>query len=278
VQIKVFEGERLLTVDNTLLGTFELIDLPPMPRKVPRIKVTFDIDINGILHVTALEETTGKTKKICIKRDNNRFDQDTLTKMIEDANKYKSIDTAIQATLKARNDLEKYIYSANATIKNIKLNEQFNSMPEDITIANSMLSEIISWFDANSTANATAFKEKHSAIESSLTPLICKLISQQAQIKVVEPEKVVEHPVEEKIKQDEPKEHVEPEELPAPELDTSTPEQEPEPVEQPKKEETKEPVKRRVGRPKKTDSAPANKDDDKPKKRGRKPNTSITLS
>lgn len=254
VNVIVYEGERLLTKDNTLLGSFELLELPPMPRKVPRIKVTFDIDVNGILHVTAIEETTGKTKKISIKRDNNRFDQETLTKMIDDANKYKSIDSAIQATLVARNDLEKYLYSAQSTLRNVKTNEHVSEMSHDITQAHSMLSDVIAWFDANPSANANAYKEKHTTLESSLTPLICKLLSLQT--KVIEPIVEIIPNVEHEI--------IEEHEIKDIEIVPDVP-------------DVSNVPKKRGRKPKKVEIVDAVEEKPAPKKRGRKPRVENTI-
>jgi L1 cell adhesion molecule like protein len=270
VNIKVYEGERALVKDNTILGTFELLDLPPMPRKVPRIKVTFDIDVNGILHVTAVEETTGKLKKISIKRDSNRFDNDTLTKMIEDANKYKSFDTAIQATLLARNDLEKYLYSANSTLKNIKIDNQTEEVLADINSAQGMLSDVMAWFEVNTSANAVAFKDKHAFIESSLTPLICKLLSIQSKQKDIE--KVV---VEKK----------EPETLQSPEESPEPTHEQPEPVSNIDEKKSSEPCatveeapKKRGRKPKKVEDKVAETEPKVVKKRGRKPKNDQTAT
>lgn len=254
VNIKVYEGERVLVKDNTILGTFDLINLPPMPRKVPRIKVTFDIDVNGILHVTAVEETTGKLKKISIKRDNNKFDNETLTKMNDEANKYKSFDTAIQATLIARNDLEKYLYSANATLKNIKIDTQSDEVLADLNSAHGMLSDVMAWFEVNTSANASAFKDKHASIESSLTPLICKLLALQTT---------------------QPKEKEEPEVLSAPSSYVLQPE---EPVNTPAEKKEPEPSSPTEETPKKRGRKPKKVDEEQKvvKKRGRKPKSEQT--
>jgi L1 cell adhesion molecule like protein len=274
VKIKVFEGERPLTKDNTLLGTFELVELPPMPRGVPRIKVTFEIDVNGILHVVATEETTGKSKKISIKRDNNKFNEDDITKMIEMANKCKTIDSMIKATLSARNELEKYLYGAKHTIDMINL----YVCTTDILRAKALLTQTQEWFDKNISANAIAIKEKHSNIESELTPLICQLLSTHSDTIS-------------KNQQEQPKEPTDEhtEEQPKEPTDEHTEEQPKEPVseqpkesisEQPKEsisEQPKEPINvntptaRHVGRPRKIPLVGTPIKKEEPKKRGRKP-------
>ena len=279
VKIKVFEGERPLTKDNTLLGIFELIELPPMPRGVPRIKVTFEIDVNGILHVVATEETTGKSKKISIKRDNNKFNEDDIIKMIETANKCKTIDATIKATLSARNELEKYLYGAKHTIDMINL----SVCTAEILHAKTLVVQTQEWFDKNISANAMALKEKHSDIERELTPLICQLLRSETLSK--NQQEQLKEPIKETI-EEQPKESIE--EQSKKTIDEhskeSIDEQPKESIEeQPKKtleEHPKVEMKltntsavRHVGRPKKIPVAdtqiPVKKEE--PKKRGRKP-------
>jgi len=175
VKVRVFEGERPLTKDNILLDTFELLELPPMPRGVPRIRVSFDIDVNGILHVIATEETTGKSKKISIKRDSSHFEKDDIDKMIEESKKCNTVDSAIKATLQARNNFEKYLYSASHTVNRIN---QTVSVDE-INNVKSLLSNATEWFENNTSANAVAFNEMHKKVESEVTPIICNLLASQ---------------------------------------------------------------------------------------------------
>merc|ERR1711997_579904 len=111
VLIQVFEGERAMTRDNNILGKFNLDGIPPMPRGVPQIEVTFDIDANGILNVSAVEKSTGKENKITITNDKGRLSKDEIERMVEEAEKYKAEDENNRARIEAKNALENYAYN-----------------------------------------------------------------------------------------------------------------------------------------------------------------------
>ncbi|KGK37668.1 hypothetical protein JL09_g3211 [Pichia kudriavzevii] len=115
VLIQVFEGERARTKDNNLLGKFELSGIPPAPRGVPQIEVTFDIDANGILNVSALEKGTGKTQKITITNDKGRLSQEDIERMVSEAEKFKEEDEKEAGRIAAKNQLESYAYSVKNT-------------------------------------------------------------------------------------------------------------------------------------------------------------------
>ncbi|RZF37498.1 hypothetical protein LSTR_LSTR016231 [Laodelphax striatellus] len=111
VTIQVFEGERAMTKDNNLLGTFDLTGIPPAPRGVPKIEVTFDLDANGILNVSAKETGTGITKNIVIKNDKGRLSKADIDRMVNEAEQYKEEDEKQRQRVSARNQLENYIFS-----------------------------------------------------------------------------------------------------------------------------------------------------------------------
>ena len=127
VLIQVFEGERARTKDNNLLGKFELSGIPPAPRGVPQIEVTFDVDANGIMNVSALEKGTGKTNKIIITYDKGRLSKDDIERMLAEAEKYKEEDEAESARISAKNALESYAYSLKNTISDSKVDEKLDA-------------------------------------------------------------------------------------------------------------------------------------------------------
>jgi L1 cell adhesion molecule like protein len=116
----VFEGERTLTKDNTLLGKFQLDDIPAMPRGVPQIEVVFDIDANGILNVSASEKSSGKSNKIVITNDKGRLSKEEIDRMLEEAEKYKQEDEAVREKIEAKNQLENYLYQTKNTMNDDK--------------------------------------------------------------------------------------------------------------------------------------------------------------
>jgi L1 cell adhesion molecule like protein len=116
VSIQIYEGERALTKDNTLLGKFDLSDLPKMPRGQPQIEVVFDIDANGILNVSASENSTGKSNKIAIKNEKGRLSKEDIERMIQESEKYKEVDNLIKETIEAKGKLESYTYQVQTSI------------------------------------------------------------------------------------------------------------------------------------------------------------------
>merc|ERR1712166_925140 len=121
VTIQVFEGERSRTKDNNKMGEFNLSGIPPMPRGVPQIDVTFDIDANGMLNVSALEKSTGKEQKITITNDKSRLSPEDVQKMTADAEKYAEEDAAFKNKVESKNSLENYCYSMKNTLDDEKV-------------------------------------------------------------------------------------------------------------------------------------------------------------
>merc|ERR1712006_56532 len=121
VLIQVFEGERSMTKDNHLLGKFELTGIPPAPRGVPQIEVTFDIDANGILNVSACDKSTGKSNKITITNDKGRLSKEDIERMVEEAEKYKSEDEEHSKKVEAKNALENYAYNMRNSVTDSKV-------------------------------------------------------------------------------------------------------------------------------------------------------------
>jgi L1 cell adhesion molecule like protein len=132
VLIQVFEGERSLTKDNTLLGKFQLDDIPKMPRGQPQIEVIFDMDANGILNVSASEKSSGKTNKITITNDKGRLSQEEIERMVEEAERYKQEDEEIQAKIEAKNSLDGYLFQIKGSLEGMseELNEKIKEAQE----------------------------------------------------------------------------------------------------------------------------------------------------
>merc|ERR1711998_765602 len=110
VTIQVFEGERPMTKDNHLLGKFDLQNIPPAPRGVPQIEVTFEIDVNGVLRVSAEDKGAGSKESITISNDQNRLTPEDIERMVQDAEKFAEEDRLLKEQVEARNGLEGYLY------------------------------------------------------------------------------------------------------------------------------------------------------------------------
>jgi len=117
-----------MTKDNNLLGKFELTGIPPAPRGVPQIEVTFDIDANGILNVTAIEKSTGKENKITITNDKGRLSKEDIERMVNEAEKYKADDEKQKDRISAKNSLESYCFNLKSTVEDDKVKDKIPGM------------------------------------------------------------------------------------------------------------------------------------------------------
>jgi len=173
VLIQVYEGERARTKDNNLLGKFELSGIPPAPRGVPQIEVTFDIDANGILNVSASDKTTGKSNRITITNDKGRLSKEEIERMVAEAEKYKDEDEAAAARIQAKNGLESYSYNLRNSINDEKLADKFD--PADKTKLETAVNETISWLDNSQEASKEEYEGKQKELESVANPIMQKL-------------------------------------------------------------------------------------------------------
>jgi L1 cell adhesion molecule like protein len=176
VLIQVFEGERSKTKDNNLLGKFELTGIPPAPRGVPQIEVTFDIDANGILNVSACDKSTGKSNKITITNDKGRLSKEDIERMVEEAEKYKSEDEKTRQKIEAKNSLENYAYNIRNTIKDEKLKDKITD--EDRKSIEDKVNEILSFIESNEELEKEEYEEKEKELKAIADPIIAKLYQQ----------------------------------------------------------------------------------------------------
>merc|ERR1712018_990072 len=176
VSIQVYEGERAMTKDNHNLGKFELAGIPPAPRGVPQIEVTFDIDANGIMNVSAQDKSSGKVEKITIANDKGRLNKEDIERMGADAEKYKAEDEVQKDKISAKNGLESYCFNMKSTVDDAKFKDQ---IPEaDRTTIHNICNDTIGWLDNNQTAEVDEFKDKQKEIESVCNPIISRLYQQ----------------------------------------------------------------------------------------------------
>ena len=176
VDIQIFEGERNFTRDNNLLGKFRLDSLPPMPRGVPQIEITYDLDANGILNVSASEKSTGKSNKITITNDKGRLSKDQIEKMVAEAAEHEAEDKARMETVEARNGLESYLYNARNSFQDEKVKEKLG---DDATAGSDKAQEFINWLDNHTDATTEEYKDKQKEAEEGLKPLLMKLYASQ---------------------------------------------------------------------------------------------------
>ncbi|CAI9754159.1 unnamed protein product [Fraxinus pennsylvanica] len=173
VLIQVYEGERPMTKDNNLLGTFELKGIPPAPRGVPQINVCFDIDANGILNVSAEDKTAGVKNKITITNDKGRLSKEEIERMVQEAEKYKAEDETVKQKVEAKNALENYAYNMRNTIKDEKIGGKLD--PSDKKKIEKAIDEAIDWLDRNQLAEVDELEDKLKELEGLCNPIISKM-------------------------------------------------------------------------------------------------------
>jgi len=173
VLIQVYEGERSMTRDNNLLGKFELSGIPPMPRGKPQIEVTFDIDANGILQVSALDKTTGKSNKITITNDKGRLSKEQIERMVADAEKFKKADEESRERIEAKNHLENYAYSLRSSVRDETIAAKMSD--SDKSTINTAVDAALKWSEENPTATKDEYDAKQKELEGKCMPIMAKL-------------------------------------------------------------------------------------------------------
>jgi heat shock protein 1/8 len=170
VTIQVYEGERTLTAHNNKLGEFTLSGLPPMPRGMPQIEITYDLDANGILSVNAVEKSSGKSQKITIKNESNRLSKEDVERMVADAEKFKDDDNKVKERLEAKNKLEGYCFSVRSSmLEDKKMKEALGSDSETVE---KTINDTLSWLEGSH--EKEEYENKQKEVEGLLMPLIQK--------------------------------------------------------------------------------------------------------
>ena len=177
VTIRIFQGERALTRDCDAMGQFDLMGIPPMPRGVPQIEITYDLDANGILNVSAVEKSTGKSSKITITSNKDRSKEE-IERMIQEAAKYEAEDKAVLERTEARNGAEAYLYNARNSMNEEKVKETLSET--DRTAIEETVKTGLEWMDANREAGVDEVKAKQKEWEESIRPIMMKLYAAQA--------------------------------------------------------------------------------------------------
>ena len=175
VNIQVFEGERTMTKDCHLLGKFELGGIPPAPRGVPQIEVSFEIDANGILNVGAEDKGTGKAEKITITNDKGRLSQEDIERMVQEAEEFQEEDKKVRDKIEARNALENYVYSMKNTLGDSEKGVADKIGDDDKETIEKALEEVNEWLDDNQDAEKEDFDEKLKEVQDTCSPIISKV-------------------------------------------------------------------------------------------------------
>lgn len=172
VTIQVFEGERGRTKDNHKLGTFNLTGIPPAPRGVPQVEVTFDLDANGILNVSAEDKKTGNKNNITITNDAGRLSKDEIEKMVRDAEKFSDEDKKHTDRIQAKNGLESYCYSVKTSLEG-----EFKDKLEagDASTLSKKVEETLKWLESNDSAEFDEYEDKKKELESIANPIMTKM-------------------------------------------------------------------------------------------------------
>jgi heat shock 70kDa protein 1/2/6/8 len=170
--IKIYEGERQFTRDCNLLGEFRLEGIPPMPRGVPQIEITYDVDANGILNVSAVEKSSGKTKAITIANNKDRLSKEQVEKLVEEAAKFEAADKEQAAKIEARNAFESYLYNVRNSVREEKIKEALGA---DAAQVEKDVDAELAWLADNQEAMKEEYDERRKAVEGRFTPILTKL-------------------------------------------------------------------------------------------------------
>ena len=169
VNIQVFEGERSMTKSNRLLGQFELSGIPPAPRGVPQIEVSFDVDANGILSISAADKGTGKVESLTITSEKGRLSEEEIERMVQEAEDFAEQDAAEKAKVQARNELEAYLYNLKSTV-NENLSDKLDPPDKDRLLKT--VDDALVWLEDHPAATKEEYDAKQKEVEAVANPLI----------------------------------------------------------------------------------------------------------
>lgn len=169
VNIQVFEGERGMTKSNRLLGQFELGGIPPAPRGVPQIEVSFDVDANGILSISASDKGTGKSEKLTITSEKGRLSDEEIERMVQEAEEFAEQDAAEKAKVQARNELEAYLYNLKNSVND---SLQGKLSDEDQSAISTAVEEALVWLEDNPAAEKDDYDAKQKEVEQIANPIL----------------------------------------------------------------------------------------------------------
>merc|ERR1719393_1157448 len=175
VMIQVFEGERTMTKDCHLLGKFELSGIPPAPRGVPQVEVTFEIDANGILQVGAEDKGTGKAEKITITAEKGRLTEEEIERMVREAEEFAEEDAKVKERVDKRNALEGYAYNLRNQLNDEEKGVADKIEDEDKETLEDAIKEVLDWLDDNQEADAEEYEEKQKELEGIANPIMQKV-------------------------------------------------------------------------------------------------------
>jgi L1 cell adhesion molecule like protein len=173
VTIQVFEGERAMTRDNNLLGTFNLEGIPPAPRGIPQIEVTFDLDANGILQVKAEDKAGGKSETITITNDKGRLSAAEIERMVQDAEKFADEDAKVRDRIQAKNNLEAFVLGIKSSLREENFTNKIGE--DDKATLEKIVDETMTWLDANQAADKDEIEGKKREVENVVYPIMQKL-------------------------------------------------------------------------------------------------------
>ena len=173
VLIQVYEGERQFTRDCNRLGDFKLDGIPPMPRGVPQIEVSFDVDANGILNVSASEKSTGKSNKITITNDKGRLSKEEIERLVKEAEKNAEADKVQMERVEAKNSLEAYLYNTRNAVQEEKVKTTLGA--ETVSDVESWVKEGIQWLEEHSQEEKDVYTSKQKEYEEKIRPIMMKM-------------------------------------------------------------------------------------------------------